>query len=197
MKFLLTQNHMGLEISKRYSYSFHWIWTNFMRNMVVIWEYKGMHILANCQNLNILWHFEMLTGVNGKKLRCGIYWKQLMIEWNGWQFGTWGTTVHIGMVLLMPDSLILIWGHSVHFAKFAMLRFSKGYYSPSFHSMSTKFYCKYFDIFVYTEPYVAGNFKTLLLLQFSWPLPRSIMVRASPQGAGGRGSIPDRVTPKT
>ncbi len=27
--------------------------------------------------------------------------------------------------------------------------------------------------------------------------PRSIVVRASAQGAGGRGSIPDRVTPKT
>ncbi len=29
------------------------------------------------------------------------------------------------------------------------------------------------------------------------PPPRSIVVRASPQGAGGRGLIPDRVTPKT
>ena len=27
--------------------------------------------------------------------------------------------------------------------KFPMLRFPKGYYSPSFHLISTKFYCKY------------------------------------------------------
>ena len=52
-------------------------------------------------------------------------------------------TVHLGRVLLMSDFLILVWGHSVHFAKFPMLRFSKGYCSPSFHSISTKFYCKY------------------------------------------------------
>ncbi len=31
--------------------------------------------------------------------------------------GTRGTTVHIYAVLLMPDSLSLVWGHSVHFAK--------------------------------------------------------------------------------
>ncbi len=30
--------------------------------------------------------------------------------------------------------------HLVHFAKFAMLRFSKGYCSPSFHPVSTKLY---------------------------------------------------------
>ncbi len=29
------------------------------------------------------------------------------------------------------------------------------------------------------------------------PPPRSVVVRASARGAGGRGSIPDRVTPKT
>ncbi len=43
----------------------------------------------------------------------------------------------------MPNSVSMVWGHSVHFAKFEMLRFSKGYCSPSFHSISTKFYCKH------------------------------------------------------
>ena len=43
----------------------------------------------------------------------------------------------------MPDSLSLVWRHSVHFAKFPMLRFLKGYCSPRFQSISTKFYCKY------------------------------------------------------
>ena len=31
----------------------------------------------------------------------------------------------------------------MNFAKFPMLRFAKGYCAPSFHSASTKFYCKY------------------------------------------------------
>ncbi len=56
---------------------------------------------------------------------------------------TLGTTVHLCGVLLMPDSLSLVWGHSVHFAKFPMLRFSKGYCSHICHSISTKLYCKY------------------------------------------------------
>ncbi len=77
------------------------------------------------------------------KLKCEISHKRLIVERNGRKFGTRGTTVHIGRVLLMPDSLSLVWGHSVHFAKFPLLRFSKGYCSPSFHSISTKFYCKY------------------------------------------------------
>ena len=98
--------------------------------------------------------------------------------------------MHVGRVLLMPDSLSLFWGHSVDLAKFLMLRFSKGYCSPSFHSISAKFYCKYVghdgiqavtvfgDVpklkknhptlkFFLTQPYGAGNFKTLLLVQFS------------------------------
>ena len=51
--------------------------------------------------------------------------------------------MHICRVLLMSDSLILVWVCSVHFAKFPMLRFSRGYCSHSFYSISTKLYCKY------------------------------------------------------
>ncbi len=97
-----------------------------------------------------------------------------------------GTTVHACRVLLMPNSLSLLWDHLVHFAKIPMLRFSKGYCSGSFHSISTKLYSKYVghegiqavtvfrDLpkfktfmslrsFVNTESYAAQNFKTLLL----------------------------------
>ncbi len=35
------------------------------------------------------------------------------------------------------------------------------------------------------------------LTSLETPLLRSVVVRASARGAGGRGSIPDRVTPKT
>ncbi len=43
----------------------------------------------------------------------------------------------------MSDSLSSLWGHSVHSAKFTMLRFSEGYCSHSFHLISTKLYDKY------------------------------------------------------
>ncbi len=36
-----------------------------------------------------------------------------------------------------------VWGHSVHSAKFPMLRFLKGYCSHNFHSVSTKLYGKH------------------------------------------------------
>ncbi len=45
------------------------------------------------------------------------YLKRLVVEQNGRKFGTWGTTVHKNRVLLMPNSLSLVWGHSVHFCK--------------------------------------------------------------------------------
>ncbi len=46
-------------------------------------------------------------------LKCGISQKRLIIERKGWKFGTQGNTVHIGRALLMPDSLSLVWGHSI------------------------------------------------------------------------------------
>ena len=66
-------------------------------------------------------------GGQWENLKCGISWKRPIVERNGRKFGTWVPTVHVCRVLLMPDSLSLAWGHSVHFAKFPILRFSKGY----------------------------------------------------------------------
>ncbi len=43
----------------------------------------------------------------------------------------------------MSDSLCSVWGHSVHFAKFPVLRFSEGYCSHSCHPILTKLYGKY------------------------------------------------------
>ena len=151
--------------------------------------------LPKFTNFMALWNFNM--GVNGKILKCAISWKQLIIEQNGRKFGTQGTTVDLCRVLFMPESLSLVWGHLVHFVKFAMLRFSKGYCCHSFHSISGKLYCKYvghegiqavtvlaicqnlkilwrFEIFVNTEPYGTGNFKTLLLRQFSCDLGQTL-----------------------
>ncbi len=44
---------------------------------------------------------------------------------------------------LGPDSLSSVWVHSVHFAKFLMLRFSKRYSSHSFHPIAAKLNGKY------------------------------------------------------
>ena len=44
----------------------------------------------------------------------------------------------LSRVLFGSGHLSSVWGHSVHFAKFSMLRFSKGYCSNSFHPVSIK-----------------------------------------------------------
>ncbi len=98
----------------------------------------------------------------------------------------------------MPDSLSLVWGHSVHFAKFPILQFSERYSFNNFYQISIKLHVKYhnhglilaitlfgdlpkiknfialfFEIFVNTGPYGAGNFK-MLLLQFSSNLNQTL-----------------------
>ncbi len=48
--------------------------------------------------------------------------------------------MHICRVLLRPNSLCLVWGHSVVFAKFPILRFSKRYVSNNLHRIPSKLY---------------------------------------------------------
>ncbi len=89
----------------------------------------------------------------------------------------------------MPDSLSLVWGHLVHFAKFPILQFFKLCSSLNFQLISSKPYARYpnhgaiqgvifwqsaknkkiwhFEIFRNIGPYAAGNFKVLFLPQFS------------------------------
>ncbi len=105
---------------------------NFMINKAAIREYKGINVLAICQKLKknvALWNFNM--AVNGQSLKCAISWKRLIVERNGRIFGTRPTIYYICRVLFMVDPLSSVWGHSVQFAKFLMLRFSKGYCSHS------------------------------------------------------------------
>ncbi len=47
-------------------------------------------------------------------LKCEISQKRLIIERNGRKVWTRGTTGHICRAVLMPDSLSLVWVHSVH-----------------------------------------------------------------------------------
>ena len=145
LEIFVTQNHMELEISKCYSsYTFHPIWAKLYDKYGSHRRIKVMYILAICQkikNLVALWNFNM--EVNVKILKCAISQKRLIVERNGRQFGTRSTTVHILRVLLMPNSLSLVWGHSVHFEKFTIPRFSKHYSFNSFHQISNKLQTKY------------------------------------------------------
>ncbi len=88
-----------------------------------------------------------------------------------------------GIARSVPDSLSLVWGHSVHFA---ILQFLKLCFSPNFHQIHQNFIqciiiiqaitflviCRklqkvwHFDIFLNTGPYAVGIFKVLFLPQF-------------------------------
>ena len=62
LNFLLIQDHIGLEILKRYSPTvLIQSESNFMINKAAIRAYKVRNVLAMCQKLKILWHFEILT----------------------------------------------------------------------------------------------------------------------------------------
>ncbi len=66
--------------------------------------------------------------------------KWLIIEQNGWKFGPHcpRKCICIGFIFVC-NSLSSVWGHSVHFAKFSMGRFSTGYYSHSFIQFQPNF----------------------------------------------------------
>ena len=58
-----------------------------------------------------------------------------------WDSGFYGA--HIWKVPLMPNSLSLVWDHSVHFAKFPILQFLKTLHLSQFSSDPSKLYTRY------------------------------------------------------
>ncbi len=68
-------------------------------------------------------------------------------------------------VLFIDYSLSSFWGHSVHFAKFPILRFSQGYFCHSFHPISTKL-CRRVQAFLVIGQIlkVYGTFKISYLI---------------------------------
>ena len=147
------KDHMELEISKTLPLQFssdisqillgHWLpWWN---------TWLAITFLAIGQVLKILWHFEILTWESmgkpkmwniSKTANCRA--KRTKI----WDSGSYMYSASMLRVLLMPYSLSLVWGHSVHFAKFPMLRFSKHYillqqFSSDFNQTSYKRHTKY------------------------------------------------------
>ena len=53
-----------------------------------------------------------------------------------WDSGYYATNMGL---LLMPDSLSLVWGHSLHFVKFPIFQFLKLGSSPYFHPIHPNF----------------------------------------------------------
>ena len=79
-------------------------------------------------------------GVNGKILKMCNILKMADRKAKGTKiWDSWYYSAH-GRVLLMPDSLSLGWGHSVHFSdcKISDVMIFKAYSSPSFHSILPK-----------------------------------------------------------
>ncbi len=115
----------GLEISKRFSsYSFHLMSAKLYEDIGYHGGIQAITFIANWPSFKNLWHFEILTWESmGKRKMWHIFSKRLIVERNGWKFGTLGTTVHICSVPLMPACLSLVWGHSVHFANFQFYNF--------------------------------------------------------------------------
>ena len=114
-----------LRYSKGYcSPSFHLISTIFYCKYVGHEGIQAVTVLAICQNLKFYGTLTFFVNTEQwENLKCGISQKRLIVERNGWRFGTRATTVHLCRALLMLDCLSLVWGHLVHFAKFPTLQF--------------------------------------------------------------------------
>ena len=130
---------------KRYSsHNFHPMAIKLLDDIGYHGEIQATTCLGNRPNVKsfvALWNFNM--GVNGKIITSAIYWKRLVVERNGWKFGTRSPRNSIRRVLFGSGHLSSVWGHSVHFAKFPVLRFSKGHCCYTFHPISTKLYWKH------------------------------------------------------
>ena len=105
-------------------------------------------------------------------IKCGTSWKWLIVERNGWKFGTRGPRKSISRVFDHSrsfGSFEFILGHLVHFTKFPVLRYSKGHGSHGFHPFWTKPYRKCGNQGEYrllTFLAIRQNLKTLWLFDF-------------------------------
>ncbi len=161
---------MELDISTRYSYSFNPISSNFMTTLATMRQCRLLLFLAIdfykfCGTLK----FSLRSQWENPKI-CNILKTADRKATRTKIFVTLGPKNCLCRVLFVSDSLSLVWGHWVHLiAEFTMLRFSKGYCSPSFHSVSTKLYIKYGK---------AGGHRLLL---FRGDLPVSVIEDKSPR----------------
>ncbi len=112
---------------------------NFMGTLATTEDYR-LSLLDNQSNFkNIYVTLNFNIRVNWKILKCGITRKRWAVEQNGQGFGPGVGTCR---VLFMSDYSSSVCNDSVHFAKFPMFRFSKGYSTHSFDPISPKLYGK-------------------------------------------------------
>ncbi len=80
----------------------------------------------------------------------------------------------------MPDSLSLVWGHSVYFAKFPILGFSKRYSFNSVQQISTKLLTKYHNQgLILSICQKLQNYGTLIFFLTQDPMRLEILKRYS------------------
>ncbi len=165
----LTQEHMGLEVWKRYFYSFHSISANFTINIVVIGERRQLHFLVICQILESLWQFEIYTLalVGNPQMRnisrtASCRAKRMKIE-----------CIHVGH-FSSQTGLRSGCGHSVFFAKFLMVMFQLSYLllsrSRPSRSIGLFFLSFFFFSFLFSVPYTR-----ILPLQFLSDFNQTLM----------------------
>ncbi len=92
-----------------------------MRTLATMVQNRLLFFLAISQVSQNVGHFEILTLESMGNLKCGLSQKWLIVEPHGRKFETWGTAVHISRLLVMLDSLSLVWGHSVQISNFRFL----------------------------------------------------------------------------
>ena len=141
----LTHDHMELQISKRYfSNRFLWITSKLYEEIAYHRGIQAITFLDSQPSLtNWIWHFESLTWESMGKSKMWNFWKTADSRAKRTKLWVWTHyTVHIQRVLLMPDSLSLVWGYSVHFTK--IFNFTiKLCCSPNFYPISSKLYTSY------------------------------------------------------
>ena len=127
-------------------------------------EYIGYHglyrllLFGNWQsfkNFVTLWNFN-----NGKIIKCAISWKRLAVEQNGRKFRTRSTRKSMCRIFFGSGHLSSVWGHSLHFAKLLMLRFSKGCCSPSFYPVFNQ---------TLQKACIQGKYRLVPILSNRWP----------------------------
>ena len=81
-----------------------WHYFSYMINKAVIRACKVINVFVICQKWKILWHLKFNMEFNGKILKCAISWKRLIVERNGWKFGTRGVVYCICKVPVLFSS---------------------------------------------------------------------------------------------
>ncbi len=135
---MLTQDHMGLEISKCYSYSFHPMSIKLHEDIGYHWGIQAVTFLGNrrsSKKIVALWNL-----INGNQWENHKMCNTLKTaDRRANRMKIWDSRNSICKLLFgSGDSghLSSVWGHSVHLANVSMLRFSKGYWSHIYHRRS-------------------------------------------------------------